>query len=104
MTLETADGAVDHAPRASWENLRGPSRTLAACVAATRPKSLTAAVIPFAVGTSLETDTQQHPSDTLCFAYNKAVDVVYGVAHACSFAAGSYYGGACACEPIPVVL
>ena len=46
-----------------------------------------------AVGTSLETDTQQHPSDTLCFAYNKAVDVVYGVAHACSFAAGSYYGG-----------
>ena len=53
MTLETADGAVDHAPRASWENLRGPSRTLAACVAATRPKSLTAAVIPFAVGTSL---------------------------------------------------
>jgi len=57
-----------------------------------------------AVGTSLETDTQQHPSDTLCFAYNKAVDVVYGVAHACSFAAGSYYGGACACEPIPVVL
>ena len=53
VTLETADGAVDHAPRASWENLRGPSRTLAACVAATRPKSLTAAVIPFAVGTSL---------------------------------------------------
>ena len=31
-----------------------------------------------AVGTSLETDTQQHPADTLCFAYNKAVDVVYG--------------------------
>ena len=37
----------------SWANLRGPSRYLAACVAATRPKSLTAAVIPFAVGTSL---------------------------------------------------
>ena len=55
-----------------------------------------------AVGTSLETDTQQHPADTLCIAYNKAVDVVYDVAHACSFAAGSYYGGACACEPIPV--
>jgi 1,4-dihydroxy-2-naphthoate octaprenyltransferase len=51
--LETADGPHDHAHRASWANLRGPSRYLAACVAATRPKSLTAAVIPFAVGTSL---------------------------------------------------
>ena len=27
-----------------------------------------------AVGTSLETDTQQHPADTLCFAYNKAIE------------------------------
>ena len=53
VTMDTVDHPVDHAPRASWENLRGPTRTLAACVAATRPKSLTAAVIPFAVGTSL---------------------------------------------------
>lgn len=53
LTLETADGAVNHAHRASWVNRRGLSRYLAACVAATRPKSLTAAVIPFAVGTSL---------------------------------------------------
>jgi len=53
LTLETADGAVNHAHRASWVNRRGFSRYLAACVAATRPKSLTAAVIPFAVGTSL---------------------------------------------------
>ena len=51
--LETSDGPHDHAHRAPWANLRGPSRYLAACVAATRPKSLTAAVIPFAVGTSL---------------------------------------------------
>jgi len=55
-----------------------------------------------AIATSLETDTQQHPSDALCLAYNKAVDVLYGVSHACNFTAGSYYSGDCDCEPIVV--
>ena len=55
-----------------------------------------------AIATSLETDTQQHPSDALCLAYNKAVDVLYGVSHACNFTAGSYYSGDCDCDPIVV--
>jgi len=44
---------VSSPPRASWANQRGALRYVTACIAATRPKSLTAAVVPFVVGTSL---------------------------------------------------
>jgi len=50
------------------------------------------------IGTSIETDSQTAPSDTLCLVYNALLAAVRGTAEPrCSFSKESYFGGRCDC-------
>ena len=50
------------------------------------------------IGTSIETDSQTAPSDTLCFVYNALLAAERGTAEPrCSFSKESYFGGRCDC-------
>lgn len=51
-----------------------------------------------AIASNIETDSQDQPSDTMCFAYNAVLAAVRGVPEPqCTFGKRSFYGGSCQC-------